>query len=131
MGIHILAKLRIEFSLRKIIPLDLSLLSKLLLVVIIFEVIIESGRRSEALKDSYHPLTSFRINFLAVSSLTGWFVLIEWVLNVDKLSIWNILDEDPFNPERARPLARLFPELSMVLFVVDSLSHFGNTTEML
>lgn len=86
-----------------------SLLPELLLVIIIFEVIVEPGRRPEALENGHHPLACFWINFLAVSALASWLILVEWVLNVDELGVGDVLDVNPLYSEGSRPLSWLFP----------------------
>jgi len=74
--IDLLIKLRFIRSLRKLFSLSCFLLSEPFLIIIIFEIIVESGCRSEALEDSNHSLASFWVDFLAVSSLTSWLVLV-------------------------------------------------------
>lgn len=111
--------------------LDNFLLPEFLLVIVVFEVIIESGGRSEVLDDCQHSFTGFGVDLLAVPSLTGWLVLVERILDMDELSIWNIFDVGPLNFDRAWPLSWLLPQLLMSGFVVDSLDHFGDSTEML
>lgn len=100
---------RLLASLLEPLPLSESLLPKLLLIIIIFEVIVEPGRRPEALENGHHPLARFWINFLAVSALTSWLILVEWILNVDELGVGDVLDVNPLYSEGSRPLSWLFP----------------------
>ena len=58
-------------------------------------------------------------------------VLIEWVFDVDELRVWNVLDEEPINLDRTRPLVVLLPEVLVRNAMFDFRDHFGNTTEML
>lgn len=96
-------------SLLELRLLSESLLPKLLLIIVILEIIVEPGRRSEALEDRHHPLACFGVNFLAVSPLASWLVLVEWVLNVDELGVGDVLDVNPLYSEGSWPLSRLFP----------------------
>ena len=89
--------------------LNEPLLSKLLLIIVIFEVIVEPGGGSEALENGHHSLTCFRVNLLAVSALASWLILVEWVLNMDELGVGDVLDVNPFYSEGSRPLSWLFP----------------------
>jgi len=107
-----------------------SLLPEFLLVIVVFEVIIKSRGRSEALEDRQHSLASFGVDLLAVPALASWLVLVEWIFDMDELSVWNVLDVDPLNFERAWPFSWLLPQVRVVLFVVDSLDHLCDSTEM-
>lgn len=100
---------RLVVSLLELGLLSEPLLPKLLLIIVIFEVVVEPGRGSEALEDGHHPLACLRVNFLAVSPLASWLVLVEWVLNMDELGVRDVLDVNPFYSEGSRPLPWLFP----------------------
>lgn len=115
----------------ELVLLDNSLRPEFLLVIIVFEVVVKSRGRSEALEDRQHSLAGFGVDLLAVPALTSWLVLVEWIFNMDELSVWNVLNVDPLNFERAWPFSWLLPQVLMVLFVVDSLDHLCNSTEML
>lgn len=108
-----------------------SLLPEFLLVIIVFEVIVKSRGGSEALEDRQHSLASFGVDLLAVPALASWLVLVERVFNMDELSVWNVLNVDPLDFEGAWPFSWLLPQVCMVFFMVDSLDHLGNSTEML
>lgn len=59
------------------------------------------------------------------------FVFIAWVLNVDELSVGDILDINPLNLDGAWPLASLLPKVLMVIIHVHPLHHLSNSTEVL
>lgn len=86
-------------SVIELLLLGASLLPESLLVIVVFEVIVESRGRSEALEDRQHSLASFAVDLLAVPALTSWLVLVEWIFNMDELSVWNVLNVDPLNFE--------------------------------
>lgn len=49
---------------------------------------------------------------------------------MDKLRVWDILDEEPVNLDGARPLVGLFPEVGMSSTVFHFRNHLGDPTEM-
>lgn len=67
---------------------------------------------------------------MAVSTLASRSVLVQRVLNVDELSVWDIFDLNPFNVDRSWPFSILLPKVLMLLLVVDSAHHLCNTTKV-
>lgn len=86
-------------SVNELVLLGSSLLPEFLLVIVVFEVVVKSCGRSEALEDRQHSLTGFGVDLLAVPALTSWLVLVEWIFNMDELGVWNVLNVDPLNFE--------------------------------
>ena len=121
----------LELPVTKVISLLHFLYSEFLLVIVVLEVVIEACRGSEALEDSKHSFTGLWVDFLTVSSLACWLVLVQRILDVDELSVRDVLDINPFDFEWPRPFFWLFPQVCMVLFVVNSCNHFGNSTKVL
>lgn len=70
---------------------------KFLLLVVKSKIIKELGCRFESAEDVEHPLAHFWKDFLTVSSLTSWFVLVQGILKVDELEVGNILDVQPLD----------------------------------
>ena len=50
---------------------------------------------------------------------------------MDKLRVWDILDEEPVNFDGARPLVGLFPEIGVSHTVFHLRDHLCNPTEVL
>lgn len=95
-----------------ILLLDFQLLqSELFLLVVKCKIVEEFGCSFEAVEDAEHSLAHFWENLLAVSALTSWLVVVERILDVDKLSVGNVLDLNPLDLDGASPLAGLLPKL--------------------
>lgn len=77
--------------------LILSFLSLLLLLIVDHEVVVDASEWLVCSKDLEHSLSNTRVDLLAVSTLTNWFVLIERVFDMDELSVGYVLDMDPFD----------------------------------
>lgn len=114
----------------KLLLIALICVNFFFLIIIKFEVIKKSGDRFEALKDKKHFFANSRIDFLTISALTSWFVFIEWIFNMNKLSVWHIFDFEPINVDGSWPFARLFPKRLMIFSMLNSIKHFGDTTKM-
>jgi hypothetical protein len=85
---------------------DLQLFqAKLFLLVVEGKVIEELGTGFEAVEDAKHSFSYLGKNFLAVTALTCWFVVIQRILNMDELSVGDILYLNPLNGDGASPLA--------------------------
>ena len=93
------------FLTRKVLVLLLFEELELFLLVIESEIIKELGGGFEGVEDVEHLLTDFREDFLAVTALTSWLVLIERVFEVDELEVWDVLYLKPLDLDRARPLS--------------------------
>ena len=104
--------------------------SEFFLLIIKFEIIEELCCRSKSLEYAEHFLSNFWINFLTVSTLASRSVLVQRVLNVDELSVWDIFDLNPLNIDRSWPFSILFPKVLMLLLVVDFACHLCNSTEV-
>ena len=76
-----------------------------LLFVVEFEIVKQLRTRLKVGKDLQHFFSNFWIDLLAVTSLASWLVLVVWVLDVDELGVWNILDKNPLDPDRTWPFA--------------------------
>lgn len=74
------------------------------------EVVVDFGQWLVARKDLKHSLTDPWVDLLAVASLTDRFVLVHWILNMDELSVGNVLDKEPFEADGSCPLALLLPK---------------------
>ena len=105
--------------------------AELLLLVVEFEVIKELRGRPESVENRQHFLTNLGIYLLAVSSLACWAILVEWILDVNELRVWDIFDLSPFYLYRPWPFALLLPEVVMVIPVINCTLHLGYSTEVL
>lgn len=105
--------------------------AKLLLLIVEFEVIKKLRRRPESVENGKHFLTNLGIYLLAVSTLASWTILVEWILDVNELRVWNILDLCPFYLDGPWPFALLLPEVVVVLLVINCTLHLGYSTEVL
>jgi hypothetical protein len=103
---------------------------ELLLLVVELEVIVQPGRCAVVRKDEKHPLTYLPEELLAVTTLACRLVVVERVLDMDELRVWDILDVQPLELDRAWPLSCLLPELVVLLVVVDLGLHLGHAAEM-
>lgn len=70
--------------------------AELLLLIVEFEVIEELRCRPESVENGEHFLANLRIYLLAVSTLACWTILVEWILDVNELRVWDIFDLCPF-----------------------------------
>ena len=73
----------------------LLLVSRLFLFIVNQEVVVDPCERLVALKHEEHSFSDLGVDLLAISTLANWLVLVQRIFNVDKLSIWNVLDIDP------------------------------------
>jgi len=105
--------------------------AELLLLIVEFEVIKELRGRPESVENGEHFLANLGIYLLAVSTLTCWTILVEWILDVNELRVWDIFDLSPFYLYRPWPFALLLPEVVMIVSVINCTLHLGYSTEVL
>lgn len=105
--------------------------AELLLLIVEFEVIKELRCRPESVENGEHFLANLGIYLLAVSTLACWTILVEWILDVNELRVWDIFDLSPFYLYRPWPFALLLPEVVMVVLVINCTLHLGYSTEVL
>jgi hypothetical protein len=88
------------------LSLDNDLLkTELFLLIVEFEVIKQLCTGLKVGKDLQHFFANLWVDLLAVSSLASRLVLVVWILNMDELGIWNILDVNPLNSDGTRPFS--------------------------
>jgi hypothetical protein len=102
-----------------------------LLLIVEFKVIEELRGRPESVENGQHFLTNLGIYLLAVSSLACWSILVEWILDVNELRVWDIFDLYPFYLYRPWPFAILLPEVVVVPLVVNCTFDLSYSTEVL
>jgi len=95
----------LHLSEAKLLLLYHFLKPEFLLLVVVFEIVKQLCTRLEVGKDLQHFFSNFWIDLLAVTTLASWLVLVVWVLDVNELGVWNILDVNPLDPDRTWPLA--------------------------
>lgn len=105
--------------------------AELLLLIVEFEVIKELRCRPESIENGEHFLANLGIYLLAVSTLACWTILVEWILDMNELRVWDIFDLCPFYLYRPWPFALLLPEVVMVLLVINCTLHLGYSAEVL
>ena len=74
------------------------------MLVVEGKVIEELGAGFEAVEDAEHSFSYLWKNFLAVTALTCWFVVVQRILDMDELSVGDILYLNPLNGDGASPL---------------------------
>jgi len=110
---------------------SLPLLPDLLLLLINHKVIVNSSQWLVIGEDLKHFLANSWEDLLAVPALAHRLVLVQWVFDVDELCIWDVLDKEPLDIDRARPFTLLFPKLVVPDIGSNSIEHFGYAAKML
>lgn len=118
-------------TMRSLDPLLMSFLPRLFLLLIYHEVVVDARQRLIVREDLEHLLADLRVDFLAVPALAHRLVLVQRVLDVNKLRIRNVFNVQPVDGNGAGPLALLLPECVVLLVRLDAIHHLGNSTEVL
>ena len=67
------------------------------LLVIMRKVVKQSSQGVEGSENLEHSLSYLWVDLLAVATLNHWFIFVEWICQVAKLSVRDVLDEFPLN----------------------------------
>ena len=91
--------LSLHLSEAKLLFLCHFLKPEFFLLVVVFEIVKQLCTRLEVGKDLQHFFSNFWIDLLTVTTLASWLVLVVWVLYMNELGVWNILDVNPLDPD--------------------------------